>query len=326
MRADRLLSEVLLLQAHGRLSGREMAERLEVSERTVHRDMEALSAAGVPVYALRGAQGGWQLDEHWRTQVPGLEDAELRALLMAQPRVIGDAKLAAAAERAIGKLMAALPVPMRAKAVSMRQRLHVDTTGWRGTSENLAMLPIVQDAVTRDRKLAFRYRRPGAEPEARVVDPLGLVSKGSSWYLVANTPRGMRTYRVSRIEKARLLDKPSQRPADFDLATYWKTSTAQFVEAWHRFEAVLRLDPKAANWVKMWRVASPVDGAQNPDAEGWSTFRVQFEAEEEASFVVLGLGVRAEVVEPPSLRERVAEEITRVIERKRKLSGGQPQG
>jgi predicted DNA-binding transcriptional regulator YafY len=320
MRADRLLSEVLLLQAHGRLSGREMAERLEVSERTVHRDMEALSTAGVPVYALRGSQGGWKLDEHWRTQVPGLEDAELRALLMAQPRVIGDTKLAAAAERAIGKLMAALPVPMRAKAASMRQRLHVDTTGWRGTSENLAMLPVVQDAVTRDRKLSFRYRRPGAEPEARVVDPLGLVSKGSSWYLVANTPRGMRTYRVSRIEKARLLEKPSQRPGDFDLATYWKTSTAQFVEAWNRFEAVLRLDPRAANWVKMWRVASPVDGAQNPDAEGWSTFRVQFEAEEEASFVVLGLGVRAEVVEPASLRVRVAEEITRVIERSQKLS------
>lgn len=301
-----------------------MAERLEVSERTVHRDMEALSAAGVPVYALRGAQGGWQLDEHWRTQVPGLEDAELRALLMAQPRVIGDAKLAAAAERAIGKLMAALPVPMRAKAVSMRQRLHVDTTGWRGTSENLTMLPIVQDAVARDRKLAFRYRRPGQELEARVVDPLGLVSKGSSWYLVANTPRGMRTYRVSRIEKARILDMPSQRPTGFDLATYWKTSTAQFVEAWRRFEAVLRLNPKAASWVKMWRVASPVEGVKSPDAEGWSTFRVQFEAEEEASFVVLGLGVRAEVVEPASLRDRVAAEITRVVERREKLSGIQP--
>ncbi len=320
MRADRLLSEVLLLQAHGRLSGREMAERLEVSERTVHRDMEALSAAGVPVFALRGSQGGWELDRDWRTQVPGLEEAELRALLMAQPRVIGDARLAAAAERAIGKLMAALPVPMRAKAVSMRQRLHVDTTAWRGTSENLAMLPIVQDAVTRDRKLAFRYRRPGAEPDARTVDPLGLVAKGSSWYLVALTPRGMRTYRVSRIEKARLLDLPSRRPADFDLASYWKTSTAQFVEAWHRFEAVLRLDPRAANWVKMWRIASPVEGAQNPDAEGWTTFRVQFEQEEEACFVVLGLGARAEVIEPESLRERVLSEITRLVERRQAVT------
>src|SRR5262249_50604002 len=97
MRADRLLAEILLLQSRGRLSGREIAKRLEISERTVHRDMESLSAAGVPVFALRGARGGWQLDEHWRTQVPGLDEAELRALLMAQPRLLGDARLAAAA-------------------------------------------------------------------------------------------------------------------------------------------------------------------------------------------------------------------------------------
>jgi len=156
MRADRLLSALLLLQAHGRLTGRELARRLEVSARTVHRDMEALSAAGVPVFALRGARGGWQLDEDWRTRVPGLDESELRALLMAQPRVIGDVRLARAAERALEKLMAALPVSLRAQAASIRQRLYVDTTGWRGTNENLAMMPIVQDAVTRDRKLAIR--------------------------------------------------------------------------------------------------------------------------------------------------------------------------
>src|SRR5690242_15172539 len=139
MRADRLLSVVLLLQAHGRMSGRELATRLEVSMRTLHRDMDALSAAGVPIFALRGPRGGWQLDEGWRTQVPGLDEAELRALLMAQPRVLGDRKLAAAAERALGKLMASLPVPLRARAESIRQRLFVDRAGWRGTDEDLAM-------------------------------------------------------------------------------------------------------------------------------------------------------------------------------------------
>src|SRR6476646_1520605 len=109
MRADRLLSILLLLQSRGQLTGRELAKRLEVSERTLHRDMDALSAAGVPIFALRGARGGWQLDEGWRTQVPGLDEAELRALLMAQPRVIGDARLAAAAESALAKLLASLP-------------------------------------------------------------------------------------------------------------------------------------------------------------------------------------------------------------------------
>src|SRR5580692_6153282 len=132
MRAARLLSELLLLQAHGRLTGKQIATKLGVSERTVHRDMDALSAAGVPVFALRGSRGGWQLDEDWRTQVPGLDEAELRALLMAQPRVLGDPALASAAERALGKLMAALPASMRDRAASIRQRLHVDTTAWRG--------------------------------------------------------------------------------------------------------------------------------------------------------------------------------------------------
>src|SRR5262245_38528189 len=124
MRADRLLSALLLLQAHGRLSSREMARRLEVSERTMHRDMEALSASGVPVFAMRGSRGGWQLDEGWRTQVPGLDEAELRAFLMAQPQVVGDERLIHAAERALAKLTAAMPAALREKAASIRQRLH----------------------------------------------------------------------------------------------------------------------------------------------------------------------------------------------------------
>src|SRR5437867_5552631 len=164
MKADRLLSALLLLQAHGRLTGRELARRLEVSARTVHRDMEALGAAGVPVFALRGSRGGWQLDEGWRTRVPGLDEAELRALLMAQPRVIGDVRLARAAERALEKLMAALPVSLREQAASIRQRPYVDPTGWPGTSEHRAMLPTVQDVVARARKPAKTRWRADRRP------------------------------------------------------------------------------------------------------------------------------------------------------------------
>jgi predicted DNA-binding transcriptional regulator YafY len=313
MRADRLLSEILLLQARGRLSGREMAKRLEVSERTVHRDMEALSAAGVPVMALRGARGGWQLDEHWRTQVPGLDEAELRALLMAQPRLLGETRLASAAERALGKLVAALPDPLREKAASIRQRLHVDTTAWRGATEDLSMLPLVQDAVAHDRRLLILYRKPGEKKEERRprrVDPLGLVAKGSTWYLVANTPGGLRTFRVSRIASAKLLEQPAQRPASFDLAAYWASSTAKFQEGWRRFEAVLRVEPRAAEWIETWHIAKH-EGQSSPTAvEGWRTMRVQFDHEKEALFMLLGLGARVEVVEPASLREQLAAEVT----------------
>jgi serine phosphatase RsbU (regulator of sigma subunit)/biotin operon repressor len=241
MRADRLMSALLLLQARGQMTGRELAEKLEVSERTVHRDMEALSAAGVPVFAMRGAHGGWQLDDDWRTQVPGLDEAELRALLMAQPRLLGDKRMAAAADRAIGKLMAALPESLRASAASIRDRLYIDVTGWRGTTENLSMLAIVQDAVAQDRKLQFWYWRAGRERVERTVDPLGLIAKGSTWYLYAGTDRGNRTYRVSRMEDAKMLDEPSARPPNFNLEAAWKISAEEFRDEVNREIEAARL-------------------------------------------------------------------------------------
>jgi len=311
LKADRLLSALLLLQAHGRLSGRELAEKLEVSVRTVHRDMESLSASGVPIYALRGAQGGWQLDEGWRTQVPGLDEVELRALLMAQPRVIGDSRLAAAAERALEKLMAAMPGGMREQAASIRQRLYVDTTAWRGSTENLTMLPVVQAAVSRDRKLRITYCKPNGEKSVRLVDPLGLVAKGSTWYLVANTSAGLRTFRVSRIEAAKVLDKACERPASFDLAEYWKTSTEKFLEGRQKLEVILRLETRAAANMKRWHMVL----AEIDKGEGWETLRVQFDHPEEALFMVLGMGSRVRVIEPDSLRERVREEVRGMTER-----------
>jgi predicted DNA-binding transcriptional regulator YafY len=155
MKSDRLLSALMLLQGYGRLSTREIAERLEISQRTAHRDMEALCVAGVPLIAHRGAQGGWELEKGWRTQVPGLDDAELQGLLMAQPGALGGSKLTAAAQRAFDKLMAALPAPTRAQAESIRVRLHFDPAGWRLAEEDLSMLPVVQEALARDRKLTF---------------------------------------------------------------------------------------------------------------------------------------------------------------------------
>ena len=244
MRADRLLSALLLLREHGRLSGRELSRRLGVSESTVHRDLEDLCSAGVPISPPRDSGGGWALDSEWQTRGPELEEEEFRALLMAQPRVFGDEQLAAAAGRALDKLKAALPVPVRDRAACIQQRLFVDTTDWRGAEENLAALPVIQDAVWLDRRLSFRYLKAGRELVERTVDPLGLVVKGNIWYLFARTPDGFRTYRVSRIDEARMLDQPAARPADFDLAASWKSSADRFrdevqqaVEAYRRATA-----------------------------------------------------------------------------------------
>jgi predicted DNA-binding transcriptional regulator YafY len=307
MKSDRLLSVLLFLQAHGKVPARLLAERLEVSARTVHRDMEALSAAGVPIFATRGAQGGWQIEDGWRTQVPGLDDAELRGLLMAQPRVVGDPRLVAAAERALAKLLAAMPAALRARAVSIRQRLYVDTTGWRAAAENLSALPIVQDAVTRDRMLTIAYRQPGRDPVERTIHPLGLVAKGTTWYLVANTPGGFRTYRVSRIEHATILDHACRRPADFDLAAFWTSSAERFRER-PRFEATLRLAPAAVDALKTWCRVEPIMPDGRADGDRWVTVAVQFDTEADACFIVLGFGPNAEVIAPSRLRARVAGE------------------
>jgi predicted DNA-binding transcriptional regulator YafY len=270
--------------------------------------MDALSTAGIPVFAMRGARGGWRLDETWRTRVPGLAEDELQALLLSQPRMIGDTALASSAERALVKLLAALPASLRDRAEAMRQRLYVDTTGWRGKVDNLSALPIVQEALSRNRMATIHYRQAGRERVERTIHPLGLVAKGAAWYLVANTAAGPRTYRVSRIERAAVLDTPSERPASFDLAAFWKTSSEQF-ERRRRYVTTLRLEPSAAEIVQMWCRVRPERGGNRSGPDGWIELDVDFEDEADACFVVLGLGVRVSVVAPESLRNRVAAEI-----------------
>lgn len=316
MRADRLLTVLLLLQSRRRVTGRELAAHLEVSPRTIHRDMDALSAAGVPVVALRGARGGWELSAGWRTEVPGLDDSEVRALLMAQPRVLGDRPLAAAAERAMAKLLAALPVAQRDRATTMRQRLYVDPVGWRGTTEPLTMLPIVQEAVAHARQLAMRYRSVGKDPSDRVVSPLGLVAKAMTWYLVAGAGKEVRTFRVSRIEEATLLDAPVERPPDFDLAAYWKASSERFGRDRGRYEALLRVEPVSAMWLQRFQDAAIVpDAPSDPSRPDWVTLRVRFDHEGEAVFVTRGLGPQADVLGPAALRERVVADAREVMQR-----------
>ena len=175
-------------------------------------------------------------------------------------------------------------------------------------------LPLVQDAVSRDRTLMISYRQAGGERVERTIHPLGLVAKGTTWYLVANTPRGFRTYRLSRIEEATVLETRFERPANFDLETYWQASTEQF-RLRQQYVATLRLEPRAADSLRVWcRVQpGPTDGRRDPDA--WVTLRVQFDDEEGACFVVLGLGPVVDVIEPASLQARVQAAVAATVER-----------
>lgn len=309
------MSVLLLLQARGQVTERELAEQLEVSQRTIHRDLEALSAARIPVSAVRGAQGGWQLEKGWRTQVPSLNESELRALLMAQPRSLGNPRLAAAAQSALNKLMAAMPEPMKAQAAHMQQRLHVDPTGWRETGEDLSMLSVVQDAVARDRKLAFDYTRADGEQSSRTVDAFGLVSKGLSWYLVARTANGMRTFRVSRMKRVMVLSVSFERPARFDLAAHWQASTSELDRKRASYHAILSLTHEAAGRLQSWCVcrAAGVDFSRRAGPDRMA-LQVDFDHESQARFFVLGLGSAARVLEPEALRQRVEAEASEIAE------------
>jgi len=308
------MSVLLLLQARGQVTERELAEQLEVSQRTIHRDLEALSAARIPVSAVRGAQGGWQLEKGWRTHVPSLDEAELRALLMAQPRTLGNPRMAAAAQSALNKLMAAMPDSMKAQAAHMQQRLHVDPTGWRGTGEDVSMLAVVQEAVALDRKLTFEYTKADGEESTRTVDPLGLVSKGLSWYMVARTAKGMRTFRVSRMRKVTVLAVQFERPARFDLAEHWKAATEELDRKRAGFKTVLSVRAEAVRRLQSWCVTreAPREWAKRA-GEKRVVLEVDFDDEGMARFFVMGMGAAVRVMEPEGLKEWVGRQAREVV-------------
>src|SRR6188474_3953759 len=238
MRADRLISIVLLLQANGRMTAETLASRLEVSQRTILRDMDALSGAGVPVVAERGTGGGWRLIDGYETKLTGLTPAEIRSLFLARPpALLAELGLKEAADAAWLKLRAALPVGVREQAEFVRQRLLIDSRNWRDSTEPLTTLPVLLEALWSGQRLKFGYEKADGETSERDVDPLGLVARANRWYLVAAKGDERRTYRVSRISSAEILPERAARPEGFDLAAYWEASSNRFREHLPRYNA-----------------------------------------------------------------------------------------
>ena len=314
MRADRLLSILLLLQTGGRMSARELAERLEVSERTIHRDMEALSVAGVPVIAERGANGGWSLLEDYRTNLTGLNQAEIQALFLTQPpRLLTDLGMRQAAEGALVKLLASLPTTQRQDAEFMRARIHVDGAGWKQSVESVPCLPVIQDALWREKKLRLLYERGDQVCVERVVDPLGLVAKSSAWYLIAGVEGEIRTYRISRVRDATILDEASLRPDGFDLAGYWEQSKAEFQAGLPRYPARFRIAASILPFFHGMLRYARVEKVEPPDADGWQVVDIVFDVEAEALLYGSGYGGLVQVLEPVDLREKVVAQARAVL-------------
>ena len=292
MRATRLVSLLLLLQMRGQLTAQELAGHFDVSVRTIHRDVESLVAAGVPVEALRGPAGGYRLAGGYRTKLTGLTAAEAEALFVA-PAPAAELGLGGVLANARLKVLAALPAELQERVSRAERYFHLDARGWFRAEDTVPHLPTIAAATWRGRRLSARYRE-GRKIVRRTLDPLGLVLKGGAWYLVARRSAGMRVYRVSRFVSVRIRDEGFERPEGFELAPYWDEWSKTFEASLPRVEVKLRAGELALRHLP--REVQAGDGV----------FTVGFESLEDAFRELLKFGPDAEVLEPLELRERIA--------------------
>jgi predicted DNA-binding transcriptional regulator YafY len=320
MRASRLVQLLLLLQARGGLTADALARELEVSVRTVLRDVDALSAAGVPIYAERGPAGGIRLVDGYRTRLTGMTPEEAEALFLSGlPGPAAELGLGTLVAAAQVKVQAALPTELRSRASRLVQRFHLDAGAWFKGSEPVPHLATVAEAVWSARRLEMGYRRDDATG-TRLVEPLGLVLKAGIWYLVARSDTEPRTYRVSRINDARVLDEPFDRPASFDLAAWWADSSAAYEREVPKVEVVVRVRADArwrladAVGERALREAQVVHGGDADDTEGHETLRLTMAWPDDVAARFVTAAPDVEVLEPTRLRDEILAAATAAME------------
>ncbi|MFF1445755.1 helix-turn-helix transcriptional regulator [Streptomyces sp. NPDC058295] len=327
MRAARLIKMVLLLQSRPTMTASELARELEVSERTVTRDAQALSEAGVPVYAERGRAGGYRLVGGYRTRLTGLGRDEAEALFLSGvPGALREMGLEDIASAARLKVSAALLPSLRDAPRTAAQRFHLDAPAWFREPAAPALLPAVADAVWDDRCVSARYRR-GENEVVRELEPYGLVLKAGVWYLCARVcgagtgaagAGAFRTYRIDRFVGVEAMKDRFSRDEGFDLPGFWGEQAERFARSILRAEVVLRLSPTGVRdlpyAVDPVAARDALAGVPEPDATGWVTVTLRVESEEVAHTQLAALGPEAEVLSPATLRERFAADAIRLTE------------
>jgi predicted DNA-binding transcriptional regulator YafY len=299
----------------------ELAEALGVSERTMHRDVAALRDTGVPLWTEPGRHGGVRLVDGWRSRLDGLTSREAVAIFaMGVPRALAELGLGTAVSAAHAKVSATLPASLREQAQHIAQRFHLDAPGWFRREDEAGHLAAVARAVWEQRRTRVAYRR-GGELVERVLDPLGLVLKAGVWYLVAGIGDGARTYRVGRVEEVELLDERFERPAGFDLVSWWERSSARFERSLQRALVRVRLSPAGVRAlprvVDADLAVAALELAGPPGPDGWTEVELALEEPEIAAGQLLGLGVEVEIVEPAAVRAAFADAARRMAERHR---------
>jgi predicted DNA-binding transcriptional regulator YafY len=309
MRASRLVSLLLLLQTRGGMTATELARELEVSVRTIHRDVEALGAAGVPIYAERGPRGGIRLVDGYRTRLTGMTTDEADALFLSGlPGPAAELGLGTVVTAARLKVLAALPTELRGRASRLLERFHLDAAGWFRAGESVPHLAAIAQCVWDGRRLELDYDR-GDQLVTRTLDPLGLVLKGGVWYLVAAHDGQIRTYRVSRARGVAPSEGHAERPTGFDLATYWSESITAFERETPRIVVTLRVRRDATRRLEDvvdFPVLQAAIEEPDPEPEEWRRLRITFDWPREVTGRLLAMGADVEVLEPAELRGEIA--------------------
>jgi len=319
MLASRLLSILMLLQTRGRMSATELALAFEVSVRTIHRDIDQLSAAGVPVYADRGRNGGFQLMDGYRTKLTGLTQSEAEVVFLAGlPGPAAQLGLSDLLSAARLKLLAAMPPAVQPDAERIAARFHLDPVPWFRASDPLPSLRTVAQAVWSERYLKARYSMAGrVDARPRRLGPLGLVLKAGVWYLVAQSTKGIGTWRVAKIVDAEVADEPFARPRHFDLAAHWRLSSQSYESEVYRAHADVRLSPRGMAMIEVLGpyVAEAAANSATRDREGWTRCTLPIESVSHAVGEFMRLGEEVEVLGPPALRRSIAEVSTALARR-----------
>ncbi len=320
MRASRLVNVLLLLQTRSRMTASELADELEVSVRTIYRDVDALAEAGVPIYSERGPLGGVRLVDGYRTRLTGLTADEAEAVFLSGlPGPAAELGLGTVVAAARLKVMAALPPELRVRAGRIAERFHLDAPGWFQTSEELPYLEALAGAVWQSHQVKILYRRGerGGIVD-RLVDPLGLVLKGGVWYLVARASTSIRTYRISRILEVAILADRFERPADFDLADHWDRSTTAYEQSADHVELVARMAPERIEDFAAFagrRAMNEAIRVPDPDLPDQIRVTVTFDWADDAVNLALRLGAHVEVLEPAWLRRSILESASAIMAR-----------
>ncbi len=313
MRASRLLAILILLQLRTRLTARQLAEEFEVSERTVYRDVDELSAAGVPVYGDRGPGGGFQLLDGYRTRLTGMSSDEAEAMLMiGLPGPAAALGLGEAAQRARDKLLASLAAPSLEGAGRIGARFHLDPVDWYRAEEAVPFLPSLARALLDQRIVEIRYESWKGVRDWR-IEPLGLVLKAGSWYCVAAAGGRTTTFKVANMTRCAIADTKFERPRDFDLASHWSKSLERFEAELRPRMAALRATATGLDRLRgLGAYAAQAAAAGEVDSEGWTELALPIEGDAQAALALMAAGEEIEVLSPPSLRAELARLASRI--------------